>query len=71
MADSFLMKNHQGLEDLFRNLSRVRSRRLLVFDIFAEVSVWDILHSKEDVVLVFVPAVELDKQVPMLHIVSS
>lgn len=61
MADSFRMENHQGLQDLFRHFSRLRSRRFLVFDIFAEVSVRDILHREEDVVLVFVPAVELDK----------
>lgn len=68
MADSLLVEHLEPFQDLLGDLAGVRSRLVgVLLHVLAEISVLDVLHREEYVVLVFVPAEELYEQVAVLE----
>lgn len=68
MADSLLVEHLEPFQDLLGDLAGVRSRLVgVLLHVLAEISVLDVLHREEYVVLVLVPAEELYEQVAVLQ----
>lgn len=71
VTDSLGMQDLQPLQDLPRDFLGSGFCLFAVADVFTEVAMLDILESEKYMVLVLVPAMELDKQVFILSPLSA
>lgn len=66
MTNSLCVENFKRLRNLLGDLCGSCNSLFAILDVFAQVSVAEILHREKVVGLILIPAIELDKEMLML-----